>query len=86
MPPLTGSDGVRFHGQSGHGASARQRRRLTQSGHSARLSPLTNPALFVTGEGLSTAEVRAPNRAQISAAAACPPVLTQPRVEQDPVA
>ena len=52
----------------------------------ARPSPLTNAALFVAGECLSTGEVRTPNRAQISAAAARPPVLTQPRVDQDPVA
>ena len=50
-----------------------------------RASPL-NPVLFIAGECLSTGEVRTPNRAQISAAAARPPVLTQPGVHQDPVA
>ena len=53
---------------------------------SARPLPLTSPALFVAGECLSTGDVRTPDRAQISAAAARPPVLTQPRVHQDPVA
>jgi hypothetical protein len=53
----------------------------------AVISPLersTDPAevaLLVTGERLSTAEVRTPNRAQISPAATRPAVLAQPGLQ-----
>jgi hypothetical protein len=60
---------------------------MTNNGKAAgsAIGLLCQHSLFVTGEGLSTVEVRAPDYADINAPAACSPVLAQPGVEQDPL-